>query len=80
MSRLGLGIIGLGVGKGALLLNQKSDSPIKVCAAADKDPALLKLAHEDYGIGFVTEDYRCTPNMRRRHWRLENMSYVPNRW
>ena len=57
MSTLGLGIIGLGVGKGALLLNQKSDSPIKVCAVADKDPALLKLAHEDYGIGFVTEDY-----------------------
>jgi predicted dehydrogenase len=57
MSTLGLGIIGLGVGKGALLLNQKSDSPIKVCAVADKDPALLKLAHEDYGIGFVTECY-----------------------
>ena len=57
MSTLGLGIIGLGVGKGALLLNQKADSPIKVCAVADKDPALLKLAHEDYGIGFVTEDY-----------------------
>ena len=48
----------LGVGKGALLLNGESDSPIKVCAVADKDPALLKLAHEDYGIGFVTEDYR----------------------
>ena len=30
MSTLGLGIIGLGVGKGALPLNQKSDSPIKV--------------------------------------------------
>ncbi len=58
MSTLGLGIIGLGVGKGALLLNQKSDSPIKVCAVADKDPALLKLAHEDHGIEFVTEDYR----------------------
>ena len=57
MSTLGLGIIGLGVGKGALLLNRKADSPIKVCAVADKDPALLKLAHEDYGIGFVTEDY-----------------------
>lgn len=57
MSKLGLGIIGLGVGKGALLLNQKSDSLIKVCALADKNPALLKLAHEDYGIGFVTEDY-----------------------
>ena len=57
MSTLGLGIIGLGVGKGALLLNQKADSPIKVRAVADKDPALLKLAHEDYGIGFVTEDY-----------------------
>ena len=39
MSTLGLGIIGLGVGKGALLLNQKSDSPIKVCAVADKDSA-----------------------------------------
>ena len=57
MSTLGLGIIGLGVGKGALLLNGKSDSPIKVRAVADKDPALLKLAHEDHGIGFVTEDY-----------------------
>ena len=57
MSTLELGIIGLGVGKGALLLNQKSDSPIKVCAVADKNPALLKLAYEDYGIGFVTEDY-----------------------
>ncbi len=58
MSTLGLGIVGLGVGKGALLLNQKPDSPIKVCAVADKDPALLQFAHEDYGIEFVTEDYR----------------------
>ena len=57
MSTLGLGIIGLGVGKGALLLNQKSDSPIQVRAVADKDSERLKLVHEDYGVGFVTRDY-----------------------
>ncbi|MCZ6678515.1 MAG: Gfo/Idh/MocA family oxidoreductase [Candidatus Poribacteria bacterium] len=57
MSRLGLGVIGLGVGKGALALNQRPDSPMRVCAVADKDPALLKLAHADYEVGFVTEDY-----------------------
>ncbi len=57
MNRIGLGIIGLGVGKGALLLNRDPDTPIEVRAVADLDPARLELASSEHDVGFTTADY-----------------------
>lgn len=57
-SRLGLGIIGLGVGKGALLINGDADSPIEVRAIADLDSAKLKEMSDQFSIGVTTTDYR----------------------
>ena len=58
MDQLGLGIIGLGVGKGALLLNRDPDTPIAVRAVTDLDPARLEMASSEYGVGYTTTDYR----------------------
>ena len=58
MDRIGLGIIGLGVGKGALLLNREPDTPIEVRAVADLDPARLEQATDMFGVEFATADYR----------------------
>ena len=58
MQQLGLGIIGLGVGRGALLLNRDSESPIAVRAVADLDSERLEQATGEYGVAFATTDYR----------------------
>ena len=58
MKQLGLGIIGLGVGRGALLLNRDAKSPITVRAVADLDPERLEQATGEYGVTFATTDYR----------------------
>ena len=57
MDKIGLGIIGLGVGKGALLLNRDPDGPIEVRAVADLDPDLLEQATGGPGAAFATTDY-----------------------
>ena len=58
MKQLGLGIIGLGVGRGALLLNEDPESPIAVRAVADLDSERLEQATGEYGVAFATTDYR----------------------
>lgn len=57
MEQLGLGIIGLGVGKGALALNLYPESPIRVRAVADLDSSLLERATGEFEVPFATTDY-----------------------
>jgi len=55
---LGVGVIGLGMGRDLFYLNGDPSSRFEVRAVCSRDPARAERAARDHGLGFFTADYR----------------------
>lgn len=58
MKDIGVGVIGLGMGKNMLAVNQDAASRLVVRGLCDTNPALLDQIQQQQSIPFVTDDYR----------------------
>lgn len=58
MKELGVGVIGLGMGKNMLAINQDNTSKMKVRGLCDINEDRLNNVAKKYGISFTTTDYR----------------------
>ncbi|CAN5418077.1 N/A [soil metagenome] len=58
MKTIGVGVIGLGMGKNMLAINQDSHSVMEVRALCDTNEIMLEQVRAEYNIGFATTDYR----------------------
>jgi predicted dehydrogenase len=57
MGRLGVGIVGLGMGRNLLRANTAEGFPAEVRAVCDLAPGRRDAAAREYGVGFATDDY-----------------------
>ena len=55
---IGVGVIGLGMGKNMLAINQDRASRLVVRGLCDSNKTLLKQMQREHEIPFVTTDYR----------------------
>jgi predicted dehydrogenase len=57
MKDIGVGVIGLGMGKNMLAVNQDAASRMVVRGLCDTNPALLEQLQQQHRVSFVTTDY-----------------------
>ncbi|RIK43095.1 MAG: hypothetical protein DCC55_06830 [Chloroflexi bacterium] len=58
MKNIGVGVIGLGMGKNMLAVNQDGDSRLVVRGLCDTDAARLRQTQREHDVAFATTDYR----------------------
>lgn len=57
-SKIGIGVIGLFMGKNLLYINRHKTARSEVRAVCDVDPERLKANQEEFHVPFATADYR----------------------
>ena len=59
MKEIGVGVIGLGMGRNMLAINQDATSRMEVRAICDTNPALLQQVQAQHNVAFTTTEYQA---------------------